>query len=88
VANNNDNTVSQYTVGADGSLSPMSPATVVTGTTPRFITVDPTGSYAYVANINGNTVSQYAISTGGALVPMSSPTVATGPYPIAVATTD
>ncbi len=64
----------------------MSPATVGTGVTPRSITVDPTGSYAYVANFNDNTVSQYAISTGGALVPMSPAN--SGADPDSVTTTD
>jgi len=38
VANSGDNTVSQYGVGADGALTPMASATVVTGTYPSSVT--------------------------------------------------
>jgi hypothetical protein len=38
VANGSDNTVSQYTIGAGGALSAMSPATVGTGVYPYSVT--------------------------------------------------
>jgi 6-phosphogluconolactonase (cycloisomerase 2 family) len=84
VVNNGDNTVSQYTIGTGGVLAPMSTPTVMTGTFPESITVDPTGHYAYVANLNDNTVSQYTITAGGALTPNTPATVATGTGPWAV----
>ena len=34
-------TVSQFTIGADGSLSAMEPPTVAAGSGPVFVTVDP-----------------------------------------------
>jgi len=37
VANNGGNNVSQYTIGADGSLSPMSTAAVAAGTNPQAV---------------------------------------------------
>jgi DNA-binding beta-propeller fold protein YncE len=43
VANNGDNTVSQYTIGADGTLTAMSPATVAAGTNPA--SVSTTGAF-------------------------------------------
>ena len=73
-----DNTVSQYTIGANGALTPMTPARVPTGTRPFVLTVDPTGRYAYVANFWDTTVSQYTIGAGGALTPMSPATVTIG----------
>jgi DNA-binding beta-propeller fold protein YncE len=85
VVNSGDNTVSQYTVGAAGSLVPMSAPTVGTGTAPQSMAVDPLGRYAYVPNLNDNTVSQYTIGTGGLLVPMSSATVPSGVGPWAIA---
>src|SRR5438445_416189 len=49
-ANANDYIVSQYTIGADGALTPMAAATVAAGTCPTSVTADPSGKYAYVAN--------------------------------------
>ena len=64
-------TVSQYTVGTGGQLTPMATPAVVAGDGPAWITFDPFGKYAYVTNIgNGTqpgTVSEYAIGTDGAL---------------------
>jgi 6-phosphogluconolactonase (cycloisomerase 2 family) len=69
----------QYTVGANGALSPMTPPSVLGGYSPDTIVVDPSGKYAYVANGRGNDVSQYTISqTTGALSPMTPATVAAG----------
>jgi DNA-binding beta-propeller fold protein YncE len=80
--------VSQYTIGAGGALTAMTPATVGTGVTPYSVTVDPTGRYAYVANDGDNTVSQYTIGAGGALSAMTPATVGTGSAPQSVTTTD
>src|ERR1700722_4568303 len=85
VVNSGDNTVSQYTVGATGELTPMSTPIVATGTAPQSVVVDPLNRYAYVPNLNDNTVSQYTIGSGGLLVPMSPATVQTGVGPWAVA---
>ncbi len=84
VTNLGSNNVSQYTIGADGSLAPMSTATVAAGTGPYSITVDPSGKYAYVVNYNVNNVSQYTIGADGSLTPMSPATVATGSVPSSV----
>src|SRR6202011_4611787 len=72
------NSVSQYTIGAGGALSAMSPATAGGGAPPYSVTVDPTGRYAYVANRSDNTVSQYTIGAGGALSAMTPATVGAG----------
>ena len=94
VANYGSNNVSQYTIGTPssstpGALAPMSPPTVLAGSNPYSVTVDPLGRYAYVANYGSNNVSQYTIgtpssSTPGALAPMSPPTVLAGSNPISV----
>jgi 6-phosphogluconolactonase (cycloisomerase 2 family) len=64
-------TVSQYTVGAAGQLTTMTPPAVDAGDGPAWIAFDPFGKYAYVTNIgNGTqpgTVSEYAIGTDGSL---------------------
>jgi len=81
VANYADGTVSQYTIGVGGALSPMSSATITAGTVPgggpHSITVDLSGRYAYAANADG-TVSQYTIGANGALSAMSPVTDAAG----------
>jgi 6-phosphogluconolactonase (cycloisomerase 2 family) len=76
--------ISQYTVGTDGTLTAMTPATVASGSEPNSVIVDPSGKYAYVANSNDNTVSQYIIGTGGALTPLLPATVAAGARPFSV----
>lgn len=81
VTDNGDDTVSQYSVGAGGALSALSPATVASGVGPDAICVDPTGSYAFVANSGDNTVSQYTLGAGGALVAMNPASIAAGNYP-------
>jgi 6-phosphogluconolactonase (cycloisomerase 2 family) len=77
-------TLSQYTVGADGVLTPMTPATVAAGAGPRSITVDPTGKYVYLLNQHDATISQYTIAANGALTPMTPATVATGVTPTGI----
>ena len=75
VANANGPNVTQYTIGTDGALTPMTSPKVRTGDGPCSVTVDPSGSYAYVANVLSDTVSQYTIGTDGALTPMTPATV-------------
>ena len=87
------NYVSQFTINSDGTLTPMNPAKVATGSNPASLTVDPLSRYLYVTNtgeyvmINENpgagTWSQYSIGANGALTPMSSPMATTGPPSIA-----
>jgi trimeric autotransporter adhesin len=81
VANSGDGTVSQYTVGAGGTLTAMNAAVVQAGAGPDSISVDPTYRYAYVANSGDNTVSQFAIGVTGALTPMNPASVSAGNYP-------
>jgi 6-phosphogluconolactonase len=88
VANQYANTISQYTIGVDGVLTPMSPAAVMTGDVPESITVDPSGKYAYVANAKptpAGRIFQYTIEADGALSPMSTPWVSAGTYPVSIA---
>ena len=67
VANGTSNDVSQYTIEADGTLSPLTPATVAAGNGPNSVTVEPSGQFAYVANFS--TVSQYRVGADGTLSP-------------------
>ncbi len=84
VANADDNSISQYTIGTDGSLKPLATDWVMAGRGPVFVTADPLGRYAYVANANDNNISQYSIGTDGSLKPMTAATVAAGTFPNSV----
>ncbi len=66
------NTVSQYTIGAGGVLTPLSPPTVSTGIEPHSVTVDPSNSALYVANQSDNTIFR---STRSARAVRSRPSV-------------
>jgi 6-phosphogluconolactonase (cycloisomerase 2 family) len=71
--------VKEYTVGADGTLSPMNPPSVPAGGYPDTIAVDPSGKHAYVSDGRENDVYQYNIDqTSGALSPMTPATVPAG----------
>jgi DNA-binding beta-propeller fold protein YncE len=65
VANQNGNSVSQYSVAENGSLIPMTTAFVESLVTPVSIAVSDCGKYAYVSNISSNNISQYAIDEQG-----------------------
>ncbi len=71
VVNENFNSISQYTINTtNGVLTPMMPAAVSTasvGTAPSYITVDPTGRYAYVTTFGFDNILRYAIGTDGTL---------------------
>jgi len=88
VANIASNSMSQYAIGTDGTLTKLSPATVITGTEPVFMAIDPSNQYAYVANYTvdvnptaAGTVSQYTLGATGLLTPMAVPTVIAGTGP-------
>jgi PKD repeat protein len=78
VTNFGDGTVSQYTVGADGSLTPLGTAVAVgVGSDNLYsATVSPGGKSLYVPN--GKSVFQFSIGVDGSLTPMATPSVAGG----------
>ncbi len=90
-------TVSQYTIGSNGALSPNAAAyepTVAAGINSKFVTVDPSGKFAYVVNAGGDdndagtgTVSQYTIGENGVLTPLSPAAVAGDARPVSIVVT-
>jgi 6-phosphogluconolactonase (cycloisomerase 2 family) len=80
-------TLSQCAIGAGGFLINCSKATPAPGQQARYIAIDPTGRFAYVANHGDNTVSQYTIGSGAVLAPIAPPTAGTGANPTFVTTT-
>jgi DNA-binding beta-propeller fold protein YncE len=65
--NGSGTTVNQYSIGPSGTLTPLSPATVVTGRGPVQIAVSPDGKNAYVANFLAPSVTEYSIASDGTL---------------------
>ncbi len=78
VTNPGFDSVSQYSVGAGGLLSALSPDTVAAGDYPWVVAVSPDGQSVYVINAIDDTVSQYTVGADGALSPKSPATVAAG----------
>ena len=75
VGNTLDNTLSQYQIATDGTLTPLAPATVGTGKQPLLISADSRGRFLYVANAGDGAISQFAVGANGALTPLSPATV-------------
>ncbi len=65
--------ISQYTIGADGTLAPMTPAAIAEGGLFTDIAVHPSGKWAYAPSSNNSksTVVQYTLGATGALTPAS-----------------
>jgi 6-phosphogluconolactonase len=90
VANRDNNSVSGYSIGADGALTPVPGSPFAAGDEPVSVAVDPTGKFAYLTNVgNGpveGTVSAYRVGSDGALTPVpGSPFATTGIGPNSVA---
>ena len=76
--------VYQYSIGTNGSIAPLSVASVPTGVTPTGVVTDPSGRYVYVANSGDATISQYTVGTNGGLVALSPAVVRiAGPFQFA-----
>jgi 6-phosphogluconolactonase (cycloisomerase 2 family) len=76
--------VSQYVLGSDGSLTALSAPIVPAGHQPFCISVEPTGEYVYVSNWASSSISQYRIASDGTLSAIGSGTAASGQNPNAV----
>lgn len=64
-------TVSQYAIGTDGGITPVSATSVAVGDTPASIVSDPQGDHVYVANAGDASISQFAVGAGGVLQPLA-----------------
>jgi 6-phosphogluconolactonase (cycloisomerase 2 family) len=81
VTNRGDGSVSVFSIGANGALSPVAP-NVPSGRGAWAPAVDPVGKFLYVTNSVDNTVSAFSIASSGAL------TAVTGsPYPTGAGST-
>jgi 6-phosphogluconolactonase (cycloisomerase 2 family) len=98
VVDQQSNQVSQYSFGpGNGVLTPLSPATISTGTTPVSISIvsgvttqyvgNPTyntADFVYVANIGGTSLSIYALTTSTGLLGTPEPFTTAAGQPSAV----
>jgi 6-phosphogluconolactonase (cycloisomerase 2 family) len=78
--------VDAYTINADGTLTPVAGGPWMVGIGPRFVTVDPTGRFAYVASAGSTGTGIYGFtidSKTGALT-----AIANSPFDVSVAGTE
>jgi hypothetical protein len=66
VANVGGNNVSAYSIGANGTLTPVAGSPFAAGFRPQSVAVDPTAKFAYVASA-GRNVSAYSIGANAVL---------------------
>jgi DNA-binding beta-propeller fold protein YncE len=81
------NSVTQYTIGAGGVLTPDAVAGITDPSAPDGIAITPDGQDAYVANdasTGSASISQFTIGSGGELTPDATPSVGGGSGPIVV----
>ena len=71
------------TSAVDGTLTPKTPDSVATGTTPVAIAVAPDGRHVYVVNQGDSTVSTYDVDAAGALTLASSAATGAGAVQVA-----
>jgi len=79
-------TVNQFQVASDGTLTPLSPATVpsTAGRGPGWIVTDPSGKYLFtVGYVSPPVISQFVVGFNGTITPNSSATLngGDGSYP-------
>ncbi len=80
--------VSQFTIGADGTLTPKTPAAVPAGPEPKGIAISPDGENLYVADsTETGEISQFSIGAEGTLTPLIPATIAAGRQPFGLALT-
>ena len=82
----NSASVSQFSIGNNGALTPMSTSTVSSCVSPVLIALDPAASYAYVdCGSTAASIEEYSVGSNGSLLALSPASVATGPYPFDLA---
>ncbi len=85
VANANSHNISAYALNGDGSLTPIDADSVMpgvqnfpAGTSPISVTVNPAGTFVYVANADSRNISAYALNGDGSLTPIDADSVMPG----------
>src|SRR2546422_560640 len=83
VTNAEGDSVSQYSVGFDGVLSPKTPPSLAAGASARRVAVSPDGQSVYVTS--NEKVFQYDVGVGGMLSPKTPPSVTATRSPVNLA---
>ena len=83
-ANTSTNSISEFSIGANGGLSQLSTSPVGGATSPVALLVDKSGKYLYVAE-QGAGVGAYAIGSDGGLAVLGNSPFVTGKNPTALA---
>jgi 6-phosphogluconolactonase len=82
-------TVSAFTIGSNGALTPVPGSPFPAGDTPDSVAVDPTGRFAYIVNVTVSgqlgAVSAFSIEPNGALTPVPGSPFSAGSFPEALA---
>lgn len=86
VANTGDNTISEFTVASDGSLSPIANSPIgETFSSPLALLVDISGKYLYLANEGSSNLAAYTIGSDGSLTLLTNSPFAAGSQPSFIA---
>jgi len=81
-ANFGDNSISAFTIGADGSLTGISGFPIgETFVAPRALFIDNSGKYLFVANLGSANLAAYGIGSDGGLTLLTNSPFATGSQP-------
>jgi len=70
VPNLGNDSISVFTINADGSLTGPVGADAAAGTYPFSVRLHPSGKFLYAANLGDNTISTFSVGAGGALSPV------------------
>ncbi len=84
VTNSSGNSVSQFSIAANGSLVPIAPPTVVAAANPASVATDPSGRFLYVASVSTNNVATYSVAANGSLLLTANALTGTRPISIVV----
>jgi 6-phosphogluconolactonase len=72
------NEVFQFQIHSNGSLTPLNPANVASGSNPTSVAFRPAGDFAYISNSAGNNVTLLAVNKGNGQLTVP---VSTSPIP-------
>lgn len=76
-----------FRIGADGTLTPVTSASLTTNSWPFWVAVDSNGGFLYTTNWKGSSVAGFSIGDDGSLTPVPGSPFAAGTYPAGIAIT-
>ncbi len=85
-ANTGDNSISEFTINSDGSLTELSGSPIGESySTPVALLIDKSGQYLYVANAGSSNLGAYSIGSDGSLTLLTNSPFGTGAQPSFIA---